>query len=344
MSKAFASQKSATAIEARRIDVTDLQSRCAAAARMALRGQNWSAEDRADCAADLVCRVWSDVVESNRIGSRAGKVRSSVAYGDRVTYSQKSPQKSLDRVDTDARVATIPADLATFTRLYGLASNYRRGVERQRERDIADAMLNAERASDFHAFTEAPASEVGGTPWQARRTALELLRTIGLLGESESPHWGPVWTLAYASARAVESAEWDGNGIARDAVAEELELTPDALRQHLSRAVARIPAAATHTRAQWAEALYVPTGGVALKPSRSRTLSADMGTRQNGPRDYLKPEDHARVESRRDGRIIRRTDRLSDWGKALAKGTPAQRRTAARLQTATDIRRGKVER
>jgi hypothetical protein len=130
MSKTFASQKTAAAIEARRIDVSDLQSRCAAAARMALRGQNWSTEDRADCAAELVCRVWADVVESNRIGSRAGQVRSSVKSGDRVTYSKKNAQKSKDTVSTDARITTVPAELATFTRLYGLASNYRRGVER----------------------------------------------------------------------------------------------------------------------------------------------------------------------------------------------------------------------
>lgn len=341
MSKTFASQKSAAKIEARRIDVSDLQSRCAAAARMALRGQNWSAEDRADCAADLVCRVWADVVESNRIGSRAGQVRSSVKSGDRVTYTKKSPQKSKDTVGTDARITTIPAELATFTRLYGLASNYRRGVERQRDRDMADALLNAERAESFVPYVEAPASETGGTPWGARRTALELLRTIGLLGESEAPHWGPLWTLAYSAARAIESAE---DGIGRAEIAEELELSAETLRQHLSRAVARIPAAGVHTRAQWADALYVPLGGVALKPSRSRTLSADMGTRHNGPRDYVKPEDHAPVESRRDGRIIRRTDRLSDWGKALKTGTPAQRRTAARLETATAIRRGKVAR
>lgn len=316
----------------------DLIRRTRAAARMALRGENWSAEDRADCAAELVCLVWSRAVEAGTVTSAPVTRRmSSVHGGERVTYTSKSQPKSKDRTpDAPGHASAIPADLCSFDFLVKRAADIRRSWEAARERDRVEA-LNA--PVTFDPFIAAPADETGGTPWGARRKALELGRELGVIDRRVAP--GPVWTFLYAVSRAVVSPDDRNNvsgGLDRETVAAELELDRETVKKHIQRALARIPATAdTHPRAAWAEALHVPTGGVALKPSRSRTLSADMGTRHAGPRERLAPADHAPITVRRGTTRVatawaKHERHRPAWTRDLAPATGARLAAAARIR------------
>lgn len=301
------------------VTLAELQSRATAAARMSMRGNGFDAEDRADTAAELVWRV----LDTN------------------TPKGHGRPADVLAWTDTAAHLhaGRVPASWATFSRLFGMAANLRRSLERERERDTAEALRAASAGLTFEAFTPAPALETGGTPTGARRSAVEMLRALGMMDTAkrhgrtvEVAPTGPIWTLAYTAARSAGTLD-------AEALAEELELERATLRQHLSRAPKRIPAAQAELPLHlWTEALHMPDTATALKPSRSRTLSADMGTRENGPREHLPRAQHAPCTSRTDRRIIRKAPRGSDWGKALETGTTAEARTAKRLAAAAAIR------
>jgi hypothetical protein len=220
------------------------------------------------------------------------------------------------------RTDALRADLVAWSYLLGLASNQRRHIERERERDHAEALRAAELEPDFSPWIGTPAADVAGHRSQARRVAVDMLRDLGLLVPAQRhgrtvlvAPTGPVWTLAYAAARAVEDPDARGE-LDRPTVARELELTADQCKKHLQRAADMIPATgAGYARAAWAEALNLPDGGIALKPSRSRSHSADIGTRHSGPRDYLRPRDHAEVRTVRARRSrASRTRGRSDRG------------------------------
>lgn len=323
------------------ISAGDLIGRCSAAARMALRGANWSAEDRADVAAVILCKAWETARATDGAirSDETVAVRSSVNGGPKVLYSKYSAQKSKDTRAVSARETYVRADVCAWTWLLQRAADERRSMEASRRRELETA---ANAPVEFDPFIPAPADETGGTPWDARRTAVEMLRALGMVGDRIT--WGPLWTLAYAAARAVESTDANGErgGIDRETVARELELDPATVRQHIARAVARIPAAANGygTRSAWADALYIPEGGRAVKPSRSRAESADMGTRHNGPRERLAPKDHAPVTERRAARIKRAS--VDAWTRGPSYRPEWTRdldtRTANRLEAAARIR------
>jgi hypothetical protein len=345
------------------ISAADVQSRCSAAARMVARGKDWSPDDRADIAAEVFLKVWEKArevpkTEAPGIGTVPIYRRtSSVAHGPAVTYSKYSAQKSLDTVSVPGgRTDALRADLVAWSYLLGLASNQRRHIERERERDHAESLRAAEVAPDFSPWwVAAPAADVAGTPLGARRTAVTMLRELGLLTPVQRhgrtvlvAPTGPVWTLAYAAARAVEDADARGD-LDRPTVARELGLSADQCKKHLQRAAGLIPASATHVqrtairprgdRSQWAEALNIPEGGVALKPSRSRTVAADIGTRASGPRDYVRPKDAAEVRTVRSAKVRRKSDAWKIgpgyrplWTRDLAP------RTASRLAAAAAYR------
>lgn len=345
------------------LPASEVQSRCSAAARMVARGAEWSPEDRADIAAEVFCKVWRKAKESPH--SEAPGISSvptmhlpsSVAHGPAVAYSKYSAQKSKDTVTLSAgRVEAMRADLCAWSYLLGLAATERRSMERERERDFQESMRAAEVAPDFSPFIAAPSADVAGNPVQARRSAVEMLRALGML-EPIKRHGrtvlaaprGPVWTLAYAAARAVESTSADGErgGLDRETVARELELSADACKKHLQRAAAQIPAGKSGhlSRSAWAEALYMPEGGIALKPSRSRTMSTDIGTRATGPRDYLKPKDQAPVNVRSSARIKRVPTAWERGPHARPAWTrDLQPKTANRLAAAARWRQGGKDR
>lgn len=322
------------------VSIDELMSRCDGAARMAMRGARYTQSDREECAAEVRLKIWEKIAAAP-MGTVETATRSSVAHGSSVAYSKHSAQKSRDTVKVAGRMAAVPAELVRWEYLLGIAANVRRSLDASRDRDHMEALRRAADTVDFSPHVEAPADETGGTPWGARRTAVDMLRSVGMLGDSEPVHWGPVWTLAYCAARAViqDGQTNAADGLDRDTVAEELEIDRATLKKHLQRAIQRMPAAQTHARAAWAEALNIPEGGIARKPSRSRSEAADMGTRHNGPRDHLAHKDHAPITVKRDKRIARKPDAWRTHPRHCAPWTAyLPQNTRNRLAAAASIR------
>jgi hypothetical protein len=242
-----------TTLPAAMLTVADFRSRCAAAAKLAMRGQNYDAEDRADCAAKIAAETFGN----GRAGLR-GTPRDVLRYLD---WTERYPATVAALAAED--VAAIPASAATFSRLYGVAMNYRRALDRQRVRDAADAAERARNDSFTpHVPSEDPA--LRGTPWGARRTAVEMLRDLGALGAVVEP--GPLWTAAYSAARSAA-------GLESREIAAELDIGYDTLRAHLSRAAGKLPSCSALGIPEHAEALSIPEP-VARKASATRNHAA----------------------------------------------------------------------
>lgn len=239
------------------IPVSELPSRAAAATRMAMGSDAYSDENRADVAAEIVAAVLAELPgDATR---RAPMDRVQVKHG-----RPADVLRWIDRAELDApKVGTgdfIAASAAATIRLYNRACTLRRSVDRQRERDAQDA---AERAAS--AFSAAPITgpdaETVGTPLGARRAAMALLDDIGLRPLRKGD--APIFTLAYASFRATA-------GLESREIAAELGITFGTLRNHLSAAAGKIPAAPHkdrtgetygRPRAAWVDALALPEGG-----------------------------------------------------------------------------------
>lgn len=254
------------------ISILELQSRCYAAARLSMMGANFSPDDRFDAASRILADVWATIVESGApLLTMTQRVPTSL-QGDGVTYSAKSRQKSKD--DAPDVWADIPAirksDAPTFSTLAGRAANLRRSLERDRARDAVDA---AERAATEAFLPYVPDADpvVRSTPAAAHELAQEMGRAMALDARR------PVYVATYTAAR---SASGEGS----DVVAAELEMAPSAYRKALQRGREAISAAyaAPH---EMADALYLPDGGYALKPSASRMRTHAIGERDAGWRD-----------------------------------------------------------
>jgi hypothetical protein len=313
-------------LAARTVTVVELHSRAQAAASLAMRGQRYDLEDRRDCAAEITAQVYAWAKDAGKIGSaRIISRPSSVNGGAPVSYSKRSPQKSLDTAAVGGITETVPGDRASFTYLYGLARTVRRAIDRDRDRDLADA---TERAATGGFIAAAlgelpdPAATVG-TPDRAASAAREIVRA--LIGVPKAGD-APIFTLAYSAARA-------SAGLQSPEIARELDLTPAAHRQHLTRAAKRLRSGGDWSAADFADALEMPEGGQAYV-----TASPATETDWN-----YRAATEAPVKVRADKRIIRKP-RQPQWARELGAGTPGQRRTAARLAQAAAIRDGRADR
>lgn len=251
--------------------ILELQSRCYAAARLATQSANYGPEDRADMATSLLCELWEQVVSQNLAVSGRFKVPTSLSGEGAVIYSAMSRPKSKDSLTLWAEIPAIRAtDGPKFSTLYGKACNLRRSLDSERARDANDA---AERAAmeGFLPFTLDADPEVRSTPEAAHALAHEMAVAVGL-----DPR-RPVYVAAYTAARATSGEE-------SAVIACELEMQGPAYRKALQRGRDAIAAAFDHPHLL-AEALYVPDGGVALKPSASRMRAASIGDRDTGWRD-----------------------------------------------------------
>lgn len=253
------------------VTILELQSRCYAAARLAMMGASFSPDDRADAASRLLTDLWAEITSAGALLYTVGQRVPTSLQGDGVNYSAKSRQKSKD--DAPDVWADIPAvrksSLPPFSTLTGRAANLRRSLERDRLRDRTDAAERA-RTDAFLPYVPGTDPEVRSTPAVAAELAAEMATAMGTDGR-------PAYVAAYTAARAT-------SGEASDAIAAELELAPAAYRKALQRgrdAIAKRYA----SQHELAEALYVPDGGVALKPSASRNRTHAIGERDAGWRD-----------------------------------------------------------
>lgn len=247
----------------------ELRSRCTAAARLALMAEQWTPEDRAECSAAICERFLSGYDRQPTCTECRGPAAHAAALTDDYGTVVYGAPRCIGHRGTDyRRLVGSTAALPTFSALFGAACNIRRSIGRDRARDAAYAAELAAR----EAFTptlpdERP--EVRGTPWGARRTALDMLRAWGLDERTACRKGGPLWTAAYAAARAAA-------GLESEAIARELELTDATYRQHLSRAAARVPSVATLPLWAHAAALGLTDTTPGLKATRTRNLSADL--------------------------------------------------------------------
>jgi hypothetical protein len=283
----------------RRLDghltAADVLSRAHAAARLVLRTSRYSPEDRADVAADIVAKVWTD--------------------------------------HPDPRAATVPADRVTFTRLTYYAANLRRSLDRERDADRTDrAELAASGESgEFVAHVPAEAPDTRSTPEGSARFALDALAALGL------PADGVYRTAAYMAARA--AAGWDSATAAR-----ELGISPETLRQHVSRLPGRVPSAGDAYRPMGAHADDTPAAardriaahaealatGDHTRPARTRTPALATAPRGDGgqlpdPAPVTVRRMAGRTRSPWDGR------RRASWTAGLDARTSARLAAAARM-------------
>lgn len=199
-------------------------SRCFAAARMALKGEKWGHTSQVDCAADVLTDVLSATLPTARTGRPADVLRW-VAFCERFPTAARRYAEG------------IPAAALSFTRLYGMASNWRRAEVSRRER------------TDKVSLTAAVAgmmeqSREPGEPGTARATAVELLDGLGLA------RLGKLYPVAYAAAR-------ESDGLTGDEIADELSMAPATLRKQISRAASKVPSSNVHGYREHAEALRI---------------------------------------------------------------------------------------
>lgn len=271
--------KRAAKYDAETVPTGTVWTMAASAARLSLRGRDWSETDIEDCTGEIVAAVVAAVPVALRNGDR------------------------------------YPARYCGYGWMAQRAVDWRRATETRRRADLEAAADQGARLSGHHHDPD-PVDTVDGSPVAARRRAVAMLRTTGVLPDGEPVRWGPAWTAAYVAARsAANVCPITGEPVEVDPaeLADELELTPNTLKAHRTRGAAAIarsaglpvepvrvplryggkPAngdqcaeriAGPGSRYLWRELLGLPTddAGRAVKPTKSRSESSSMGDRANG--------------------------------------------------------------
>lgn len=311
----------------------DLLSRCRAAARLALRGDGYSVEDRDECAATILHQAMGRMP-----GHPAPRPFTLGTFP--LPLKDAAAAVAADRAMRHGR--TLPVGSVPFGVLAGNASNFRRSLDRQKRRDSEDA---ARKAAD--AFLPDIADTYDGGPQRirtadaSRREALRMLDAIGVRPLRKGD--ANAYILAYSAARAGTLAALDIQNPAQVCADECGGLKPSAYSNALSRAAKRIPSAVeaakrmAYGKRAHREALDLPgdEAGLKLKPSRSRTMSADLENEWRTRPDKVAEVTVSYAKPRTD---VQRPA----WATALVKATPAglaPSATALRLERAAEIRR-----
>lgn len=246
----------------------------------------------------------------------------------------------IDAQEADTlRVVSVPRRLATMTRAYGHAANYRRAVEAAVQRDRIET--GKQEARDT--WTAAVQTPEEAALWPAMRPGLEAAHEAArdMLSALGLSRLGRAYPLAYAAARASQGAALDdicADGLPRtgrpaDVLAwiDRAPAVRENVKKNLQRARALYPSAAACTIEAHAYALGVD-GGRAMKSTYSRNRSADLDTPTL--RDWIAEEDHAEVIARTDLELARamRPHAPADWAHGLSPATAARYRKAAALR------------
>lgn len=290
------------------VTTDDVLKSCRAAAKLALQGDAWSLEDRADCAAHLTTLVLE----------RAALDAESVLNGKGQTVLLNGGRGNL-----------YPARLIGLDFLVKRGGDWRRAREAERARDEVEAAATGGGMA-VHGSSmapDAPSELRDAAPHTARRAALDMLQNAGLIGRRVEDAPAYLWTLAYASARA-------SAGLESREIADELEMTFGTLRNHLSRAAKALRSGGHDMRA-WVPALALEGHGW----SRPGEYTAPKD------RTRLAPADHAPITTRKTR--TRTSAPGADWsaprkwnGWTIDPLTPG---TRARLEKATRMRRQRAD-
>ncbi len=353
---------------AERITLDEIESRCASATRLAFKGDRYGTEAIEEAEARLIMSVWEGIPRHAwTTAQRDHKVRTSLR-GEAVVYAGRNGAKSLDANRLEMRRTAVPAFLVPhWSDLYGRACNLRRAYDRWHATQLAaqGCELDAERITTNREGNRAQLR----TTAQAHRDALSMLDALGLRPLRKGD--GNLYALAYTAARWPTLFALDV-ATPGEVIAEELSMTHKGYRDALSRAAKRVPSIQAHAeqgpawlalsetdrrkrgiRPLYADALGLPIGGVALKPSRSRTMAAtanDTGWRDAQPTDAplgdATPSEEHRAAAALAGCVLiaactrygLRPTRAPQW----AKGLNANQR--ARLAKAAALSIGKAQR
>lgn len=370
-----------TSIAERWMSPAELQRRALAAASLAMRGSMYAPEDRAECAAvisetllskaqrrdrysapDLSGPLGAPCADSAERGAMLRRLDNWHRQGSMLDFLRTAPTGEILRSD------------ATFTRMSGIAANYRRSIDRTRIREEQEA---GERAATegfrVPSFADTLSELAELHPVAAHRAAREALSALGL------PRLGKAYPLAYAAVR----------GIAERSACHELGIGADsrtdgaarvAVSKALSKARAAVPSYSPDAPEgtgrpsdvlRWisnaergaerftfnghlSALMLLDSEGRSVKASYSRTHSADLDTRDRTSQDsalrsgIISPEVSAsktrKMSAAQVGASLRRAgtrERLTTVGPHASQHwreglTDVQR---ARLMRASELRR-----
>lgn len=310
------------------LSLADARSRAFAAAKLALRGESWGYVMQADCAADILSTILAELAAEQRQNARrADRCRRGVC-GARPAYAVTLDDgsngsatvplcmlHSRGHADRRALIAygdtdAVPAAVLSFSRLYGMANNWRRGEERARKRAAEGAKISGQQDGSGEDQTRAAA-----TPDAARQTAVDTLDGLGLA------RLGKLYPVAYAAAR-------EQYGLTGDEIAAELGVKPATLRKQISRAADRVPSAATYTAADHADALRVDEYA---QQGAHRGHAATMAQDWRGDGGAT-PEHPASVRQTAPTAQPWDGSTAADWAATIPASTAARLAYAAKLQ------------
>jgi hypothetical protein len=297
------------------IPVHELPSRTYAAAKLAMQSSEYSHDDRLDCSAAIIGRLMADAQDHmNRVPAKHGAARDVLAYMRRAELRAPSYGE------------TIPSSLASFSRMSGMAANFRRSLDRRRAAEDR-AMAASAASADFtpRMAEDATTDLATQRPEAAHAAAREALAALGL------PRLGRAYPLAYAAVRAIpERTALAELGIGSHAASDGA--TRVAVSSALSRARKAVPSAQRWDMAEHLRAVgLLDTEGCAMKPTRSRNTSANLDTRERTSQRHM----DAALEQRHTAPDPR--SEPADWTRDLAPATDA------RLARAVELRRMRAD-
>jgi hypothetical protein len=300
------------------IPVATLERRAAAAVRLATQGERYGDADRAEMVGDLITAVMAEAATYYR--PRHGSAREVLAWID---YAERHAAGLIGRLDV------IPAETCTFSKLYGMAANGRRSIDRRTERE---RKADAERARLEATPSMALRPEHGLSAESAHRAALEMVDALGVLGDYRA------YVLAYASARryaeAVDGGILERDAELRDALAE-LELPADFLKNAMRPA--RLPKWLPSYAARSARD-HLATLGAMEDTSTERKSSVKLG---DGTRSDLPKHEHAPIAPSTSIPLAPRPHGHPDWAREMMRTRPA---SAERMAHAAHLRAERMAR
>lgn len=354
--------------------MTDLLSRCRAAARLNMRGDNYSDAERDDCTAKVLSDVLTHREAAPRCycgGPAASRFRQTGpaagmipdTYGPVCVRHARTVPAARRILPREYQVSEV-----SFTTLSGMASNYRRTIDRDRKREKDESKRNAESVRFSPDLASVVIDGDSGrlrflTADQSATLAREMLDAVGVRPLRKGDL--NAYVLAYVAARASTLLALDVPNPAERAGAE-IGLTEQQVKDATRRAGKRIvppgrpvpssPKVGTGkaarigrnpARIEWTDLLHLPDTSRAVKASKSRTDSANIGERAAGWRTA--PDvDAPIVETAIPAADVAPTD-VAQWVAAPpmpSADDPGQtirprsipRGTALRMQRATTLR------
>ena len=204
-----------------KMTAAELLRRCERAAALELRGADWQ-DNRADCAAHLLADALARCAPRQRRKMRRVQTASAMSVCQRAALAVRDS-------DRDITLPQRSDETVSLTALCGRAANYRRSVQRQRERDnIAHREASDREALSVDALDPQSQRDAREDSERNRDSSDETAATASAAAQRVAADDPNVAALIYRAQR--EDCGADSADIAR-----ELRLSPAALRKRCER-------------------------------------------------------------------------------------------------------------